>query len=388
MAGENSSTVRNRETQRLLILSALVDFALGVVKVLVGIYASSHALIADGIHSLSDLATDVMVWLFNRIGVQAPDEDHPYGHARFETFGTMVLGALLIGVAVLITYDSIDRLMMVETVRIPGTLALYAAGASILTKEWLYWITKRLGERIRSKLLIANAWHHRTDSLSSVIVLLGVGGALMGFTWLEMVASIGVALIIAHVGWRLAKQSVEELVDTAMSESYVREIQRETEGAEGVRGVHSLRTRRMGPDVFLDIHLQVDPAISVSEGHHIGEWVTRSLLDRFPDIADVTVHIDAEDDEEIEDREVPLPNIPPPGKHVRTQLTRAWHSILSPEEIRKITLHYLNNSVSVEVFLDREKLTDSEHNPESLKADLMEKAHGLHWLRRITVWYG
>ncbi|MBD3647606.1 MAG: cation transporter [Pseudomonadales bacterium] len=388
MANNSTTATNNRETQRLLILSAFVDGALGLMKVFVGLYAASHALIADGIHSLSDLATDLMVWIFNRVGVQAPDEDHPYGHARFETFGTMILGVLLIGVAALIVYDSIERLMVVEDIETPGWLALVGAGASIAVKEWLYWITKRLGERIRSKLLVANAWHHRTDSFSSVIVLVGVGGAMLGIPWLEMVASVGVALIIAHIGWRLTKQSVEELVDTAMSKSYVREIQRETEGAEGVRGVHSLRTRRMGSDVFLDIHLQVDPAVSVSEGHHIGEWVTRSLLEKFRDLADVTVHIDAEDDEEMEEREEPLPNIPPPGKHVRTQLIRAWHSLLSPDEIRKMTLHYLNNSVSVEVFLERRKLQEPGHDPEALKAELLEKAHGLHWLRRVTVWYG
>lgn len=387
MTNSTSSTVdNNRETHRLLVLSGFVDFSLGVMKVLVGLYASSHALVADGIHSLSDLFTDIMVWIFNRIGVQAPDEDHPYGHARFETFGTMVLGAILIGLAVTIAYDNIERLMVVESITIPGGLALAGAIASIAVKEWLYWITKKLGERIRSKLLMANAWHHRSDSLSSLIVLTGVGAALIGFPWLEAVAAVGVALMIAHVGWSLAKQSVEELVDTALSRSYVEEIQREIEGAEGVRGVHSLRTRRMGSDIFIDIHLQVDPAISVSEGHHIGEWVTRGLLEKFPDMADITVHIDAEDDEYIEDREAPFP-IPPPGKRVRQELVEAWRPILAPENIRKITLHYLNNSVSAELFLDRTKLDDN-HDPEKLKEALLEGSRDLGWLRRITIWYG
>lgn len=382
-----STTANNQETHRLLVISGIVDLALGVMKVLLGVYTSSHALIADGIHSLSDLATDIMVWVFNRIGVQAPDEDHPYGHARFETFGTMVLGVILIGVAIMIAYDNIERLMVIESIKVPGWLALAGATISIAAKEWLYWITKRLGDRIKSKLLAANAWHHRTDSLSSLIVLAGVAAALIGFPWLEVVAAIGVALMIAQIGWRLSRQSVEELVDTALSRSYVKEIQQEIEGAEGVRGVHSLRTRRMGSDVFIDIHLQVDPAISVSEGHHIGEWVTRGLLDKFPDMADVTVHIDAEDDEYIEDREAPFP-IPPPGKHVRSELTRAWKSILPPEEIHKMMLHYLNNSVTVELFLDRAKLDQPDHDTERLKAALMDKCRDMGWLRRITIWYG
>ncbi|MEX2327257.1 MAG: cation diffusion facilitator family transporter, partial [Pseudomonadales bacterium] len=225
-------TKSDRKTQQLLIISGVVDFVLGALKVTVGIVANSHALIADGIHSFTDLVTDVMVWAFNRIGVQAPDEDHPYGHARFETFGTFVLGSLLIIVAGYITYESVTRLMSIATVPIPTWPALMAALISIGAKEWLYQITRRLGERVRSKLLIANAWHHRSDSLSSVIVLIGVGGAMMGILWLEMLAAIGVALMIGHIGFQLAHQSVLELVDTAQSESYVEEIQNTIKGVE------------------------------------------------------------------------------------------------------------------------------------------------------------
>ncbi|MCB1645579.1 MAG: cation transporter [Pseudomonadales bacterium] len=368
-------------TQKLLIKSAVVDFLLGALKVLVGIVANSHALIADGIHSLSDLATDVMVWFFNQVGMQAPDDDHPYGHARFETFGTFVLGVILIGLAALLIYDSVDRLMNITTVEVPAWPALAAAFISILAKEWLFQITKKLGESTSSKLLIANAWHHRSDALSSVIVMIGVLGAQFGYAWFEMLAAIGVALMIAQIGWSLTRQSVDELVDTAASEAWVQSITEHIREVEGVRGVHSLRTRRMGPDVLADIHLQVNPAISVSEGHHIGEWVTRTLLENFNELNDVIVHIDAEDDEETEPRNKEL--IPPLRREVRNQLLAAWKSLVSEDDIEKLTLHYLNNRVDAELFLTREKVQD-DIDRETLK----DAARHLPWLNRVSVWFG
>jgi len=248
----SSTTAETKDkTQRLLVLSAIVDLALGLLKIIVGWFANSHALIADGIHSFSDLATDVMVWMLNRIGTEEPDEDHPYGHARFETFGALILGIILILVAGILVYDSVLRLIDIGSILIPTWPAILAAIVSIAAKEWLYRITRQLGDKLNSNLLIANAWHHRSDAISSVIVLIGVSGAMLGVAWLEMIAAIGVAFMIALVGWKLARESVEELVDTALSETYVADIQDATELADGVRGVHSLRTRRMGSAVIL-----------------------------------------------------------------------------------------------------------------------------------------
>ena len=372
-------------TQRLLVVSGIIDLGLGALKVSAGVVANSHALIADGIHSFSDLATDIMVWFFNRVGAVAPDDDHPYGHARFETFGTLILGTLLIVVAGLLIYDSIVRLMNIMVIDLPAWPALMVALASILIKEWLYRITAKLGNDSRSKLMLANAWHHRSDALSSIIVLIGVGGAMLGLSWLEMLAAIGVSLMIAQIGWKLVKQSVEELVDTAMAESYVQEIQQSIEGVEGVRGVHSLRTRKMGPDVLADIHLQVNPAISVSEGHHIGEWVTRRLLEEFTELTDVIVHIDAEDDELLETRD--KARIASLRREIRTALTDAWVAEVTPEEIQKMILHYLNNRVDVELHLNKDRFTDSEAAGR-LQHRLTILATHLPWVNSITVWYG
>jgi cation diffusion facilitator family transporter len=372
-----SKKAESEETQRLLLVSALVDLGLAVMKVLVGWFANSHALIADGIHSFSDLATDAMVWVLNRLGAEEPDEDHPYGHARFETMGSLILGVILMIVAGSLVYDSIIRLIAIEMVQTPAWPALLAAAVSIAANEWLYKITRNLGEKIRSNLLVANAWHHRSDALSSIIVLIGVGGAILGVTWLEMVAAIGVAFMIALVGLKLVKESVEELVDTALSETYVTDIQQTIELADGVHGVHSLRTRRMGSAVILDIHLQVEPYISVSEGHHIGDWVCYELKKKFKEITDITVHVDAEDDEEaLQAFILPL------RKEVRADLLKTWEGLLDEKNILKMTLHYLERKINVELFL----VQDPGDEKKELQQNLIDSGTHLPWLGEITLW--
>ena len=371
-------TPDNLQTRNLLIVSGVVDLGLGLLKIIIGWLANSHALIADGIHSFSDLATDIMVWFLNRLGTEAPDDGHPYGHARFETLGALILGALLILVAAALVYDSVLRLIDIELIVTPTWPALVAAAISIAVKEWLYQITRGLGEKIQSNLLLANAWHHRSDALSSIIVLLGVGGAILGVAWLEMIAVMGVAFMIALIGWKLARESIEELVDTALSKNYVANIQETIEKTDGVRGVHSLRTRRMGPAVILDIHLQVDPAISVSEGHHIGDWVSLQLERKFQEISDITVHIDAEDD-----AEGTLNVMPPLRNEVKTALLAVWQDQLREQDIQKLTLHYLDNVINVEIFLEE----DPARNRQNLKADLLSAASTLPWLGEVLIWY-
>ncbi len=376
---QTSLSGQQQQTRSLLLLSGVIDLFLSLMKVVIGWFSNSHALIADGIHSFSDLLTDVMVWILNGLGMEAPDDEHPYGHARFETFGALILGVILIVVAGLLIWDSVLRLIDIESVKTPTWPALIAALISIAAKEWLYQVTRLQGERFHSNLLIANAWHHRSDALSSVIVLTGVAGAMFGITWLEMAAAIGVALMIALVGWKLLRESVEELVDTALSESYVKDIQKSIEVADGVIGVHSLRTRRMGSAVILDIHLQVDPSISVSEGHHIGDWVTSELKQKFSEIADVTVHIDAEDD-----AESPPTSILPLRSEVKTILLDLWKDDLDEQCIEKMTLHYLDNTIDVEVYLKQMSIPEGGR----LQQRLNDKAKCLDWFGEALVWVG
>ncbi len=370
------------ETRKLLIISGVTDLVLGVLKVLAGIFSNSYALLVDGIHSLSDLATDVMVWIFNDIGSTKPDDDHPYGHAKFETFGTLILGLILLIVAIFIVQDTVTRLFTLEQYETPTWPGLLVALISIAGKEWLYQITARLGKKTNSRLLQANAWHHRTDALSSILVFIGIGAALVGYPWLELVAAIGVAAMIALIGWTLSKQSLAELVDTSLSNTYIDDIRAKISDIEGVKGVHSIRTRRMGPDALIDIHLQVDSSISVSEGHHIGDWVALQLHESFPDIKDIIVHIDPEDDEELGTTN--LDAIAPLRKEAQRQLNECWNEDMLGIEILKINLHYLENKIDVELFLPRDVTPTQDIN--ELRNRLENSTSSLAWLKGIRIW--
>lgn len=378
---------RSYETQKVTLIGALLDAVLGVAKVTVGLMANSHALVADGIHSFSDLITDAMVLVITRFSHHAPDESHPYGHGRFETFGTVVLGALLIAVAGAMAYDSVYRLIYLEVFSVPAWPALVVAVISIVSKEWIYRYTKAIGEKINSKLLIANAWHSRSDAFSSAVVLVGVAGAMLGVAWLDSLAALVVAIMIANIGWGLAWESIQELVDTALSADEVAEIRAVVMSVKGVVGVHDLRSRKMGADALLDIHIQVGSKVSVSEGHNIGVWVTDSLLRKFKDISDVIFHIDPEEDDSgdlrIDGKVVMLPL----RGDVISALNETWLDINHIENIQHINLHYLSDSVQVEVYMSEAIFKNNTFNKHFFNQQLVNGAEHLHWLKGIRVWF-
>ncbi|MGK0442828.1 MAG: cation diffusion facilitator family transporter [Pseudohongiellaceae bacterium] len=379
---------RSREIQKVTLIGALLDAILGFAKITVGIMANSHALIADGIHSFSDLLTDGMVIVISRFSQHGPDEDHPYGHGRFETFGTVVLGALLIAVAGAMAYDSIHRLLFEPSVQIPAWPALIVAAASIVSKEWIFRYTKEMGDRLRSNLLIANAWHSRSDAFSSIVVLVGVAGAMLGVSWLDGVAALVVALMIARIGWNLAWESVRELVDTALSADEVAEMKNVIMSVEGVVGVHELRSRKMGADALLDIHIQVGSKVSVSEGHNIGVWVTENLLKNVKGISDVIFHIDPEDDDNDDTRIDGKVVLLPLRGDLINALNETWGDIVHTDKIKSITLHYLSSSVQAEVFMPEALLADNSFDKSDFKQQLKEGAQHLPWLKNIDVWFG
>ncbi len=281
-----------RAARNVTLVGLIVNAINGMVKLFVGFVANSYALIADGIHSLSDMFSDVLVLVASHYGRQEPDKDHPYGHDRYETLATLILGALLIAVAGALVWDSLMRLLTPRELVTPGAIVLLVALASIASKEWIYHYTLRIARQIDSRLLEGNAWHHRTDSLSSIVVFVAVGGALLGISWMDQAAAVFVALMVARVGFKLIWDSLKELVDTALPEDQISSIRTVAMSIPGVRDIHDLRSRRMGNRVLLDIHLQVDPHISVSEGHEVGAWVARLLRNQFEHISDVTFHID------------------------------------------------------------------------------------------------
>ena len=275
--------------RRVTLVGAVVNLLLSVGKILGGVVGQSQALIADGVHSLSDLLSDALVLFASRWGSLEADHNHPYGHARIETLATLGVGLLLLALGAGFLIDSIGRLLDPERLLTPGWLAFGIAVLSVLTKEGLYHYTVRVARQTGSALLRANAWHHRSDAFSSVVVIIGIGGALAGLLWLDAVAAAIVGIMLGWVGWRLLGEAATELVDTGLSERELEALAGTIDTVDGVRGHGRLRSRRMGGRIFVDVRVEVDQAISVQAGHQIAEQVRRRVIDQLPGNADVVV---------------------------------------------------------------------------------------------------
>lgn len=381
LSGRGSDIERYRAARQVTVVGAVVNLLLAGAKVFFGIIGHSQSLVADGVHSLSDLVSDGMVLVAAKHGSRDADETHPYGHGRIETVVTVALGALLLLVAGGIMVDAVRRLFSPERLFHPGMLALVVAAISVLAKEALYHYTQRVAKRLRSNLLRANAWHHRSDAISSVVVMIGVGGTMAGLPYLDAIAAVGVALMIAKVGWDLAWHSLRELVDTALDADRVEAIRGSILSVDGVYALHSLRTRRMGQDALADVHILVDPKLSVSEGHHVSETVRNRLINEIEEIQDVLVHIDPEDDEKS------APSIDLPSRHeVIARLKEHWQHLPVVDRIERITLHYLDGALSVEVILPLSATRDRAHAQELSRA-LAAPAEQLPEVERVQVFY-
>jgi cation diffusion facilitator family transporter len=288
------------------------------------------------------------------------DEEHPYGHGRIETAATVGLGVALILISIGIVYDGARALLEPDKLLVPKAWAMALAALSVIGKEWVYHYTMRYARRLKSEMLRANAWHSRSDAISSVVVIIGVGGALLGVTSLDAIAALVVAIMIGKIGFDVARRSMSELIDTGVDAEHLEEIRTMIQSVDGVEDLHLLRTRRMAGQVLVDVHLILrDPRVSVSEGHQISETVRSVLIRHFDDIADVTVHIDPEDDEHAA-----------PGKHLglRNQVLRRleahWQHLPAARQIRRVNLHYLNGRIHVEVELPRNLATDANQSGE------------------------
>ncbi|MGR8999452.1 MAG: cation diffusion facilitator family transporter [Gammaproteobacteria bacterium] len=329
---------------RASYVGAAVNIFQTLIKITFGILGQSAALIADGIHSLSDLLSDLLVIIAVRLGSREADYEHPYGHRRFETIATVILGVSLIVIGGLIAWSVMNRMAHPEHLPVPNVMSLSIAAVSILVNEWLYHYTKRIARQTRSKLLLANAWHQRSDAITSLVVLFGIGAVMLGYPLADAIAAIVVALMIAKIGLNLVLESIKELVDTSLPPKLVAEIRTTIMGIDGVEGIHLLRTRHMGEDALIDAHIVVDPRITVSEGHSIGDTVRDELISRFDDVMDVLVHVDPEDDEGRFEQSKPLTR-----GDVQVLLDRYLAEIKT--SIEDFRIHYLNGQIEVEVIL-------------------------------------
>ncbi len=326
------------------IINAIINLLLAILKIVFGITGHSQALVADGIHSFSDLITDGLVLVAARMGSQLPDKEHPYGHRRIETIGSIIIAVILIIVAVIIGYDTTDHLILSLASPKPSLTVVIVALVSIVANEGLFWYGLLQGKRIQSDLLRSNAWHNRSDAFTSIVVLVAAGGDLLGVHYLDSVGAIIIALIILWMGVKIAWRCFSELIDASVDDKTLSKIQQQISKVDGVKAVHQLRTRMHGDNIFIDVHIQVDSFISVSEGHFIGDQVHLTLNNNIDNITDVTVHIDAEDDE----IQMPSVNLP-----TRKQLDELLATHLSQlpgySSIIRKTLHYIDGKLIVEL---------------------------------------
>jgi cation diffusion facilitator family transporter len=295
-AAEPVDQARFREGQRITWISVAVNVLLTAMQVVVGFLANSMALVADAMHTLSDIVADAFVLYANRKGAEAADEAHPYGHGRFETAASLVLGLLLTGTGVGILVSAASRLQSLETLPAVGVAAIWAAVATLAAKEGLFRFMLAIAERLRSPMLVANAWHARADALSSLVVAAGIGGSLLGFPFADAAAAIIVGGMIVKAGVGFAWEAMRELMDEGLAAEDVAAIRATLLATPGVIDLHDLRTRRMGHRVLVDVHLQVDGNITVFAGHEIGEDARHRAIAAHPEVLDVLIHLDAEND--------------------------------------------------------------------------------------------
>jgi len=373
---------RFQTTRKVTLVGAVINLVLAAGKILFGFVAQSQALIADGIHSLSDLFSDALVYYAASHARHGPDSDHPYGHGRFETAATLGLGVLLVLVAVGIGWDAVERLFTPEALWHPGVLALGVALFSILSNEWLYHYTVRAARRVKSDLLRANAWHHRSDAVSSIVVLIGVGGAMAGLPYLDAIGAILVAVMIAHIGWELGLPAFHELVDAGLNEERVKKIQETILAIGGVRAIHMLRTRSLGGQASVDVHVLVEPWLSVSEGHMISQKVMDSLMEKIDEVSDVTVHIDPEDDEIA----ASCSGLPLRDKAEQI-LSERWGELEGAASRHRLLFHYLDGKVDVDVYLPVSAFRD-EAAARRLQAELQARVDELPQFGQVRLYFG
>ncbi|SNC66431.1 cation diffusion facilitator family transporter [Marinobacter sp. es.048] len=281
-----------REAVQVTLLGMAVDVLLGAAKIVAGSVSGSHALVADGVHSFSDAVTDIMVIIMMRYSRQPPDNDHPYGHERFETLGTVMMGCLLVAVSLRLALDNIRAWLEGSSAIETGWLAVTIAILSIASKEWLFRYTKRVGEQIRSELIVSNAWHSRTDAISSAIVLIAIVGASAGLEWLDFVAAIAVAAAIGKIGLGMALDNIKELVDTAIAPDKRSRLLTLMEQHPMLDNVHSLRSRRMGKKYLVECVVDLPGHLTIQEGSGVIEEVRAKVMSVFPEIREFSLRVE------------------------------------------------------------------------------------------------
>lgn len=341
-------TLRKNEGVWVTLIGSMINVFLVMVKLLAGTLGHSTAMIADAIHSLSDLLNDVVVIFSFQIGRIPKDEGHPYGHGRAETIGATIIGAaiVLVGFGMV---SEVWRIIVSGTNKDPKLVTAFVAVISIIVKETLYHYTKAIGEKLHSPIIIANAWDQRSDALSSGAAFIGIVLAMNGYPVMDTLAAGVVGLMILKVGYSVLKNSIHDLMDSALDETQIQKVESVIRASPGVIELHDLRTRKIGGKILIDVHVLVDSEISVTEGHNIAETVRRELIRSFDNVQDALVHIDPEDDSGLDQI----------YRTTREELKRRTDSVIAATNglvnSGKMRVHYLNGKNLIEVFVCVEK---------------------------------
>jgi len=295
---------RTKRISFVTLVGAGVNIILTALKIVAGIFGKSSAMLADGIHSLSDLLSDVIVLVFVKISGKKKDKSHDYGHGKFETFATLIISLMLIFVAFELMYSGVTKIMAVlagEEVAAPRMIAIWAAVGSIVLKELLFQYTAREGKALDSPMIIANAWHHRSDALSSIGSLVGIAGAMFlgsKFILLDPLAGCLISIFILIMGVKMSVPAVKELLDVSLPDEIEEKIVATAKSVPGVIEFHELKTRQEGPGIILEGHLVLDSNLSLKEAHDISKNVEDAIWAEFGEETQISLHLEPEDDAE------------------------------------------------------------------------------------------
>jgi len=364
---------------RITVITVFITFILAGLKLFFGVIGHSHALTADGFHSLSDIFVDGLVLFAAHYGAQKADYNHPYGHGRIETAATFGLALILILAGLGIIFDGGKHLWEHQAILKPEMITLWIAVLTAIVNEVLFQTTLKLSKKINSDILAANAWHARSDAWVSIVVIIGILGALFGYRYFDTIGAIVVGLLIIQLGTALGWKSISELVDTGVDEKTLQKIRGIITTVPGVCTLHMLRTRTIKNSILVDVHILVSPHISVSEGHFIGDQVIMAL-NKLPEISDITVHVDPEDDE------TSHPSSQLPHRSLlEIQLKEKLKGLNYADKIHDIRLHYLNGKIEVELFLTVNVHTNDDLN--LLSVQYKEKLKELSAVNKIKVYF-
>lgn len=328
----------DRAARQVTLLGGVVNLVLIAIKAAGGLLYGSVALLADALHSLTDLVSDIVVYIAVKLGSAEADENHPYGHRRFETIASLAVGLLVIATGVGLILETARRLQTQEWLT-PDGPALAVAVIAILAKEGLYHVTVRVANRHARPILKANAVHHRTDSLSSIAVFVGLAAAMAGVSSGDLLAAMVVGLLFLHGGWGILSEALLELSEAAVDDATQATMMETILATGGVEDVHVLKTKTVGGLIFAEAHVQVRPHISVTQGHEIAHRAMHRVLKAVPRMEDITIHIDPEDDDE-------APVHLPDGHLLEHDIRTAWAEATDASPLLDVTMHLLGVGVT------------------------------------------